>query len=817
MRLLAFRLRRARVPQWLLLLAVVIYLAPAVQVDGLQDFEGKTIEAVEFHGNTSLAEDTLLYYLGLEVGQPLDQRQLNLNIRQLWQTDLIDDINVDAEPGTNDGVRLVITVQERSVLRSIEYVGLKRLNRTDIDDKIATERIQVYEGDALHLGELKRLEALIEQLYREKGYRFADAQYSLEPVSATEKRVIFTIDEGNRVKIEDIGFEGNTVFPDWRLRWEMKKTKESNLIWRTAKKDIYNPARLQEDLESVKETYRKQGYKNVTIGEPVIEVRSLRPGSTDPDTKRRMFITIPIEEGERWKFGEVTIEGNEKYSDQQLLRAFDYRPGEWLRSKKIEDGIKAIDDVYKNTGYIGARVTPELVERDDRVADLVVHISEGTQFRVGRIDFEGNNRTRDKVLRRELQVQEGLVLSLRAVQNSLLKIKQLGYFKVDEEDPVQIVNVNEETKTIDIKLKGEEADRTELQFGGGWSEIDGFFGQFSVRTQNFRGRGETLGVSVQSGRFREYYDLSYFIPWFLDRRQSVGFSLFQRNEDYSLLTSQRLERTREGGSVSYGFNLGLFSSISATYTRARFTDTTEFQDFERDADGNIILDANGNPVLKTVKSDLNFTNSSLRPGFVYNTVDSPFEPTRGQRFTASLEIAGGGLGGSQDYLRPEVTYQLYQPVTQGRIKTVFSVHSRLGLIKPYSGYDLNRLDRFFLGGESTVRGFPYRSIWARDKDGKTLFDDLGFPLGGDKYLQLSLEYHFLVGGPFRVLLYSDAGGVFTEDQNFNSKSIRYTAGLELRVMVPIFGQPLRFIYGQNLRPYDDDRFESFDFTIGASF
>ncbi len=818
MKRLALQLKRSPFVRGLALVVVLLCLTQPYSVGGQQDFEGQPIAQIEFQGNDSLAEDTLLFYLGLEIGQPLDQRQLNASIRELWTTELIDDVRVEAFSQGSDGVRLVITVTERQVLRSVEYVGLKRLNRTDIEERIAADRIQVYEGAPVRLGELRRLETSIEEMYREQGYRFADASYVLEAATTTEKRVIFTIDEGNRVRIEDIRFEGNTVFPDWRLGLVMKETKESNLVWRLAKKDIYNPARLQEDLENIREAYRKQGYKNITIGEPVIEVRALRPNAADPeDQRRRMFVTIPIEEGERWKFGEVTIEGNDKYTDSQLLRAFEIGSGDWLRSKKVDEAVTAIDDIYKNTGYIGARVEPELVEREDRVADLVVHVYEGDQFRIGRIDIEGNTRTMDKVLRRELQVQEGLVLSLRSVQNSLLKIRQLGYFDVDAEEPVQIVNVDEENNTIDLIIKGEEADRTELQFGGGWSEVDGFFGQISLRTKNFMGRGESLGFSYQSGRFRDYLDLSYFVPWFLDRRQSIGVQLFRRDEDFDLLTTQELERERTGGSVTYGRNFGLFSSISLTGTYAEFVDRSSFQDFERDENGELILDDEGNPTPLTISSELEFINASLRPAYLYNSIDSPFEPTRGQRFQLSAEVASSALGGTQDYVEGQFAYQLFKPVTQGRIKTVFGGRVRAGYIAPYDDYELSRLDRFYLGGENSVRGFGFRTIWARDEDGNLLNDELGFPLGGDKLVQLNLEYHFVLGGPFRVVAFADAGGVFTEDQNFNEAAMRYSAGVEMRVMVPLFGAPLRFIYSQNLRPYDDDEFRSFDFTIGASF
>ncbi len=810
---------RRRVPLTLVALFFLCQSFFPSLIGSLQDFEGKVIEAVEFVGNQTLPAETLQYYLGIEPGTELKQETLNKNIRALWATQLIDDLEVAGEETEGGGLKLTVSLVERPTLRAIEYVGVKRINESDIDERIGIERIQLFEGGSIRRGELRRLEKVIEDLYREKGFRFADARYDLVPVEGTsEQRVVFTIDEGNRVRIEDIKFEGNTVYSDFRLQLVMKKTKQSNLLWRLTKKDIYNPAKLQEDLEAVKEKYREIGYKNITIGEPIIEVRAKRPNAATSDAKkRRMFVIIPVEEGERWKFGKVTVEGNEKYTDDQLRSVFGLRTGDWLRSKKLDGAVEAIEGIYKNTGYISAQVKPEVVEREDRIADVVLHVYEGKQFRVGRIDFQGNTRTRDKVLRREMRVHEGLVLSLKALENSLLKIRQLGYFNVNEEDPVNIVNVNEESQTIDLIIKGDEADRTELQFGGGWSEFDGFFVQLGLRTQNFMGRGESLGVSLQTGRVRNFFDVSYSIPWFLDRPQQVGVRIFDQETDFTLLSNQTQRRKNTGASFTYGRSFKLFQSLGLTYTISEFQDRQTFTQFLFDDDGNIVVDADGNPVTDTLERNFEFQNSSIRPVYQFNSIDHPFEPTRGTKFLASMDIAGGVLGGNQDFVRPELTYTTFRPVSRGRLKTVFGFNTQVGYILPYDGYQLAPFDRFYLGGENSVRGFSFRSIWARDENGNTLVDDFGVPLGGDRYFHTNLEYHFLTGGPFRVVLFADAGNVWADEQDIDFSNIRASAGIELRVTVPLFGAPLRFIYSQNLSPLPDDRFDSFDFTVGASF
>lgn len=779
-------------------------------------FEGATIVAIEFVGNRTLAEDTLRYYLDLEPGQPFSRAELDRNIKRLWDRELIDDLTVEALPADSAehgrGVRLVVSVDERPRVAQVEYEGLKRISTQDLRDRLSGERIDIREGGPLNLGEVYRVQDVIEQMYAEKGYRFAEAAYQLEQVTPGEHRIVFTIDEGDRVRIGDIRFEGNTVFREMRLRWEMKNTKEAGLITRLFKKDIYSPAQLAEDLDRVRDLYREAGYKNVVVGEPRIQVRTENPNAPQDEQNRRLVITIPVEEGNRWRFGEVRLAGNSIFNEEALLGAFKYRPDEWLRSDRIDEGVEAIQEIYRNTGYIQAEVSPELVEVSDEVADVVVHVNEGDQFRVGRLEFEGNTRTMDKVLRREFRVQEGRVLSLGALRNSLFKIRQLGYFELDEEDPIEFEF--QEDNLVDLTVKGREADRTELQFGAGFSEGLGFFGQFSLRTQNFLGRGEQLGVSLQSGALTEFYELSYSVPWFLDRPQSISVQGYQRTLDLDLLDDQRQVQESTGGTISYGRSLGLFQSLSLAYS---YSD----QSFR-------VRRLAGEGETSEVSSELSI--SSIRPTYTYDSVDNRFEPRVGTRFSASAEYAGGALGGSEYFVRPVVGFTTYRPVTGYPVESSLGLNVEAGMIEPFGGRDLNRFILFRLGGDTSVRGFERFRLWARDEEtGDFLRDEFGRPVGGDRYFQTNLEYHLILNGPFRIIAFVDAGQVFapelrnpagelSERQEFDLGRLRYTAGAELRITLPMLGgAPLRFIYANNLTEEPGDDFNTFSFSIGSTF
>jgi outer membrane protein insertion porin family len=790
-------------------------------------YTGRPVTIIAVEGLDLLSQETLLFYLDLRLGEPLDEAGLDARIKELWSRRLLDDLAVDAEPD-GAGVRLSIRVRERPRLRSVEYVGLQRLSRTDVDDRRARERIELPEGEPLDRGELARLGALLTTLYQEKGYRFAHVELALEEAGRGEVRATLTVDEGDKVRIGDIDFEGNEVFGDLRLRWVMKKTKESGLVTRALKKDVYNPANLTEDLVKVRDLYRSAGYKNALLGEPRVEVA--RDGG-----RRRLAIIVPIDEGERWRFGDVRIEGNLKFPETALLGLFTLRSGTWLRSDAIDEAVEKVKQAYDNSGYVFSRVEPELVEKEGYVADLVVKIDEGDQFKVGRIEFEGNTSTRDKVLRRELRVQEGLTVNLGGMKNSVYKVNQLGFFKLDEADPVRF-DADTAKQTVDLTFKGEEDNRTELQFGAGYSDFQGLFGQLAFRTYNFLGRGETLGVSAELGTQQETFDVAYQVPWFLDRPQSLGFQAFRSDLKFDY-AGDSFQRSSLGGAVTYGRSYGLFQGVSLTYQLSLNDDVL------------IGVDADGD----TLTTELEVNTSLIRPGWTYNSIDNRFEPTRGQRIRASLDYAGGVLAGNNYFVRGTAGYTRFLPFTTYPLRTVWGLNAEAGWIEPFgstvdaAGRRVDRtvspLDLYFLGGENSVRGHASRSLFVRDAAGRLVTDPVyGTGLGGNKFFQVNLELHALLGGPFRLIGFLDGGNVFGDyevevldgdgDPVFDADGnrvtervrqyvdlsrLRWTAGVELRLLLPIFGAPLRFIYAVNLQEKPGDEFDTFRFSIGTAF
>ncbi|MGH9365153.1 MAG: BamA/OMP85 family outer membrane protein, partial [Thermoanaerobaculia bacterium] len=494
-----------------------------------------------------------------------------------------------------------------------------------------------------------------------------------------------------------------------------------------------------------------------------------------------------------------------------LKEFVELKPGSVLNRDRIVEALSRIESLYKSRGYIYWFADPTYREVGEHRVDVDVKIYEGDKFYLGRLEITGNTVTRDKVVRREFALDEGDVMNMEAVKKSLQKMQQLGYFKIQEEPEF---SVRGQEKKVDLGLKGTETSKNEIQFGAGYSGLDGFFGQFSFQTRNFLGRGETLGASAQIGNISKFYDLSYSIPWWMDRNQSLGFSVYRRQQNYLNITDKRI-----GGSIFYGKGLGLFDGLSALYA---------YEDILANFPVNSAQTPPGQPAPPTKFTDVTGRTSSITPGYRYDDRNDPFDPNRGKRFSASVQLAGGILGGTDYFVKPVVGASIYVPLRLPR-------HAYLGLnvevayVQSFGGKPLPIFERYQIGGEQSIRGFRVGSVLPLKPNNEVFTDDLGRILGGNKYIVFNLEYVFLAIGPAKLLAFGDVGNVWHESQNISFSHVRTGVGMELRIFLPIFQAPLRFIYSFNLHPITPiDQFgfpidslkekrSGFDFSIGRTF
>lgn len=765
---------------------------------------GERIERFEAVGNTSVASDTIRVYLGINPGETFNAAQIQRNFNNLWQTGLFDDVRIETDRGTT-GLIVRAIVKERPRIGSVEYRGNKELTTAKINEALEKEKIDIHVGNTIEQTLIRRAAETIRKTYSEGGFEGVTIDTTTEDLrEAGEKKIVFNINEGIKAKVAAIDFTGNQRFSSRKLRSVMKEVKTHNIITWIRKKDLYVPSKLDEDLEHLKNFYQDYGYVDVAFGDP--QVVTVGRNSKKP----RVKLVIPVKEGSVHTFGDVTVTGNTIYKSEQIIGDWPVKKGDTIRRKPIQARADAFGDAYRERGYIYAYVTPEYVNREgSNITDVKMQVYEGEQFRLGRLEFQGNTTTKDKVLRREIFLDEGQIMDMDTFKQSLYKLGQLGYFKVTENPDFK---VNQETKSVDITVKGNEEGKNDIQFGGGYSEGGGFFVQSQFQTRNLLGEGESLGLSFQKGSRTNFFSLSYSDPWFMDTPNSFGVSLFNRQTRYPL--SVGFEDRGKGGSLAYGYRLRRFDSLSVIYGAERTRQHYEAQ-AEPDEQGNI-------PISDI--QDFLYTTSSVAPSYRYDSRDNPFDTTRGAALSITTAYTGGPLGGSIHSFKPTLKATKFFRMSR---RTSFDFNIEAGMIQPLKKDCANtyadapnfnnrlcvpQAERFLVGGEYSVRGFELGNLGPKETVlGRSI------AVGGYKYNVLNAEYVVRLNDPLRLVFFGDAGYSYAYREKWDLRKLRFSTGAELRVFLPVFQFPLRFIYAINPQSKPDDKFNGFQFTIGNTF
>ncbi|HEX9163748.1 MAG TPA: outer membrane protein assembly factor BamA [Thermoanaerobaculia bacterium] len=764
---------------------------------------GERIDRFEAVGNTTVASDTIRVYLGITPGDPYNPATLQRNFLNLWQTGLFDDIRIETERG-DKGVVVRAIVKERPRIGSVEFRGNKDLTTAKINEAFEREHIDLHVGNTVEQTLVRRAADVITKTYTEGGFEGVTVSSSMEDMTEPgEKKIVFVINEGMKAKVARVRFIGNQHFSNRQLLRQMKEVKEHNIITWIRKKDLYIPSKLDEDLEHVKNFYQDHGYQNVSFGDPQVATIGKNP------KKARVTLTIPVKEGEVHTFGDVTVSGNTVFTADQIIGDWPLKKGDIIRRKAIQTRADAFGEAYRMRGYIYAYVNPEYVVQPNHIVDVHMTVFEGDQFRLGRLEFQGNTTTKDKVLRREIFLEEGQIMDMETFKQSLYKLGQLGYFKVTDNPDFK---VNPDTKTVDITVKGTEEGKNDIQFGGGYSQGGGFFVQSQFGTRNFLGEGENFSIGYQRGLRLNYFSLAYADPWFLDTPNSLGMSVFNRDTVYP--ANYGFEARSRGGTLAYGYRLGRFDTLSMMYGLERTRQHYEFT---------ATPDVNGNVPVSTI-ADYTFTMSSVGPTFGWDSFDNPFDTTRGTRFSMSAQYAGGPLGGSIQLVKPTINFAHFFRLSR---RSSFSLNAQTGYIFPlsndcshtYSERDTTgkslcvpEVERFTVGGEFSVRGFETGTLGPFE----TLAGRSG-PVGAYSMQVYNADYIFKINDPLRFVVWADAGVGYGYKQTFDFSKLRYSTGLELRIFLPVFQFPLRFIYAFNPQKQPGDHFQGFQFTIGNGY
>jgi outer membrane protein insertion porin family len=770
-------------------------------------------------GVSAVEPETYLHHIQLRPSRPsqgdwvpYDERAEDVilaDFRRLWATNFLDDLKIESTDYefANGIIGKVITyhLEERQRIKIVGYEGSRQLDRTRLDEQLRERNIALRLDTFLDEGVVRRVETVVRELLAEKGFTDPTLSHVVAPVSGGPKivNITFTIDDGPRITIRDVEFIGNRAASDLTLSKVMKENRAQGLLSAFTGGGRYNETKFADDAQNIEDYYRDRGYVTARVGRP--ELRRL-DDSSDGAT-RWVQLRIPITEGEQYKIGDVAFEGNQIVGAEALASVFDLKSGEWYRQSGVRKGLEEAREIYGAAGHMEFTGFPDLRPRDNsNIVDVTMRLSEGPRYLVNRITFTGNTTTRDHVIRREIRLIEGGVFNTEALKHSVRRLNQLGYFKPLEgsAEDLRVEKAAGRENAVDVTLAFEEQNRNQVQFGAGMSQYEGVFGSLSYTTSNFMGRGESLTVVGQKGSRSSIYQVAFTEPYVFDRPITAGIDLFSRKIDY--LTGLNLvgySEVRSGFNVTAGRPLFSFARMFVGYGY-EVIDTAMSDDLTDGLDAEAAV---GVPLFNPFLDEGRHIESRITPSFVHNTVDNPMMPRRGVKLALSAPIAGGFLGGTTDYVRPEVEAVVYVPHTA---RTALGVRVNGGLVRPYgTTRALPYYLRYFLGGEYQIRGVDIRTVGPTDGANRAL--------GGDRFVLFNAEYYFDIAGPVRALVFHDAGQAFAENQGIDLRQLRTSSGVELRVIVPMLNVPFRLIYAWNVYRDTFQPARAFKFAVGTTF
>jgi outer membrane protein insertion porin family len=755
-------MRKKRSLAWIFVLVLCLnWTAPAIAKE-----PDMLIGKIAVENNRRIETSTILDRITTKPGDRFDPKTLRKDLKSIYATGFFKDIKIDAH--VREG-KLVVTflVDEKPFIREIEIKGNEELETDKIMKEMTLETNSIYDRKAV-----AENAELIRDYYREEGWYLAKVTPKIETISEDWVKVIYDIEEGKEVRIRKIEFEGNENFDDDKLADQMETVEYWWFSWLTGSGHL-EKEEFNKDIERLLDFYFNNGYIKAVVGTPQIKIG---------DNQEDMFITIPITEGGQYKIGHVGLEGNRIYTDKELFDYVSLKPGEIFDRSQLRSNINLINDAYASKGYLLTDVYPVVTSDDiNKTADITITINEGKIVYTNFVNISGNDHTIDKVIRREVRVQEGDVLTSTAIRRSHERIQRLGFF-----EEVGIKTTATETENdlnLDISVK--ERLTGAFSIGAGWSSVDKLVGTVKLTQGNLFGRGQNVSVQGTFGDNSQSVVLSFFEPYVADTLLSGGIDVFYRARKSSFFTPYNIDRW--GGSLPISYPLGEFWRIYNTYryqTVIIYNADDNASDTVRDREG-----------MEVTSSDtLALTRDSR---------DSRLVPTRGSKNRASVEYAGGALGGDHNFLKylGQSSWFL-NPFW----KVVANMSGRIGFIQGYDGDEIPLEELFAVGGANTVRGYSFRQIGPQDED---------TVIGGDKYLIFNLEFRIPVVDVLALAFFVDSGNAWAEGEDFNLRDMRSGAGAGFRMFTPI--GPIKLDWGYKLgRRKDEDPYE-WHFSMGTYF
>ena len=720
------------------------------------------VNSIEITGLKRIEEGAVKTKLSQKIGEPISQEKTSEDIKTIFKMGYFDDVKAEIEP-FEGGVKLFYIIKEKPSIVRVEFQGNKEL-----DDAKLKEKLTITPGSIADTVLIQDNATIIGKLYEEEGYWLANIVPIVKKISDDEVSLTYQIDEGTKVKIKDILFDGNKNISSKKIK-KVMETKEWWLFSFVTSSGYYRKDQLTNDVEKMKNLYFDNGYIKALIAEPEITVDKQKKG---------MSIKIAISEGDQYRLSSINVAGNKAFDNETIQKRIKLVPNVVFRKSLLEKDMSSISDLYSESGYALVSVIPDLVPDDtNKTVAVTLNIGEGDKYRLGRIEISGNTKTRDKVIRREIRLAEGETFDSLKLRRSYERINNLGFFDTVEMNP----KPKYEEKAIDLDIKVKERPTGFLSIGGGYSSVDKFIGTVDLTQGNLFGRGQYIKVKAELGGKSSLYDLSFRDPYFLDTPYALSTGIYKSNREYI-----------EYDKNAIGFYLGLGKSLSE-YWRADVS-----YNFERATIENI--DETASAIIR--EQEGTNTTSSITPSFVRDSRDNYLDPSRGSRNSATLTLAG--LGGNNGFIKGVLDSAWYFPLGE----TTFMVRGRFGYAKGIFNKKLPLYERFYVGGLYTVRGLGFGDAGPRDPD-------TGDAIGGTEELIFNTEYIFPIFPEMKLkgALFFDAGNSYEDFNKFGT--LRYTTGLGIRWLSPM--GPIRLEWGYNIDRKEDESASKFEFAFGTFF
>jgi len=754
-------------------LGVAVLLAiSAVHLPGA-GAAGFPILGIRVEGANRVGPDTILRVMESRVGGEFDPAKIRADVKAIYRMGYFSDVKIDAkeEPG---GLRLVVLVVEKPIVSSIEIEGNKEVDISDLKEALTIKERSLFQEDKVKESARKLVEVC-----QNRGYYDATVVPSVREEADGSIRVAFRVSEGEKLTIEKIRITGNQFMGKKKILKVMQTTTKGLFSFitdsGTFKKDV-----LENDVRLIEALYQDNGFMDSKVSDPEI--------GRGP---KGLVVTIHVFEGRQYRVGKVRFSGDSGLSEEGQRKAVKLKEGDVFSRETLLSDVLSLTTAMNDKGYALAIVSPLVEKRKEYpLADVMYKAEKGDKFRFGKVEVLGNTKTLDRVIRRNLDVADGMTYTATGLKKSKENLTRLSYFKD--------VKISTEPSTVpremDVKVEVQEGPTGTLSGGLGFSTVDKIFGVVQLTENNLFGRGWKASLNSQFGSRRTLFSLDFRDPYFLDSDFSLLLNAYNLRTNYT-----DFERKSTGGKIGFGYSLDRNTTASLAF---------RLDDVEIIDPGHAV-----SPILQKEFAKGRQQTRSLTFNLSRNTTDKYIDPSRGSVESATVEYAGGPLGGDSDFVKYFLNTKVYFPVTKS---TVISGNFLWGHTISTVGGTVPLYERFFLGGPYNIRGFKARTISPVDPN-------TGEEIGGNKELVVNVEYIFPIFGEFGLkgVFFFDMGNTWGQGQwpwdmkPWDGPSVRYAAGTGIRWYSPM--GPLRIEWGWNLNPEPGEEKLVMEFTIGTAF